>query len=135
MQSNNLKIDVNSRNDSNENESMSSRAGKGSNKDLNRRKTVAPATALPGKAPSLFISGKQDQRGRLNSSRIRDDTSQNSDRSRKGRTSKSKNNRDDSDESGSDLNSRPSMLRFNTTAKKESGIHVTKFELSPGIPS
>ena len=52
----NLKIDVNSRND--DSESMSSRAGKGSSKDLKRRKTVAPATALPGKAPSLFIAGK-----------------------------------------------------------------------------
>ena len=56
MQSTNLKIDVNSRNDSNE--SMSSRAGKGSKKNLDRRKTVVPATALPGKAPSLFIGGK-----------------------------------------------------------------------------
>ena len=57
MQSTNLKIDVNSRNDSNE--SMSSRAGKGSKKNnLDRRKTVVPATALPGKAPSLFIAGK-----------------------------------------------------------------------------
>ena len=56
MQGTNLKIDVNSRNDSNE--SMSSRTGKGSSKDLKRRKTVAPATALPGKAPSLFIAGK-----------------------------------------------------------------------------
>ena len=133
MQNNNLKIDVNSRNDSND--SMSPRAGKGSNKDLSRRKTVAPATALPGKATSLFISGKKDERGRLNSSRVRDDTSQNSDRSRKGRTSKTRKNRNDSEESESDLNSRPSMLRFNTTKKESGNIQVTKFDLSPGIPA